>query len=99
MKYYCALNFNVGGAIKKNLTVERVAEDGPLSPGAFQCARRCNKMGPDCAAFGVVAGSSCYLMGAVGGPGLGAWGVGGLAALGGSCSQLLGGGVGVDSEH
>jgi energy-converting hydrogenase Eha subunit B len=66
MKYYCALNFNVGGSIKKNFTVERVAEDGPLSPGVFQCARRCNKMGPECAAFGVVAGSNCYLMGAVG---------------------------------
>ncbi|GBF97656.1 hypothetical protein Rsub_10532 [Raphidocelis subcapitata] len=65
VKYYCALNFNVGGAIKRNTTVERVPEDGPLSPGAFQCARECNKMGSGCAAFGVVAGTSCYLMSAV----------------------------------
>lgn len=28
MKYYCALNFNVGGKIAKNKTVERVAEVG-----------------------------------------------------------------------
>lgn len=66
VKYYCALNFNVGGTIKKNATVERVAEDGPLSPGAFQCARECNKAGTDCVAFGVVQGTSCYLMGSVG---------------------------------
>ncbi|KAI8472430.1 MAG: hypothetical protein J3K34DRAFT_210867 [Monoraphidium minutum] len=65
VKYYCALNFNVGGAIKRNISVERAPEDGPLSPGAFPCARACNRMGPDCAAFGVVAGSSCFLMGSV----------------------------------
>lgn len=65
MRYYCALNFNVGGSIKRNTTVERVAEDGPLSPGAYQCARECNKMGAACAAFGVVAGTNCYLMGSV----------------------------------
>ncbi len=64
MKYYCALNFNVGGVIKANRTVERVAEDGPLSAGAYQCARECNKMGAACSAFGVV-GASCYLMSAV----------------------------------
>lgn len=39
MKYYCALNFNVGGSIKKNTTVERVEQDGPVSPGAFQARR------------------------------------------------------------
>lgn len=67
MKYYCVVNFNVGGSIKRNVSVERVAEDGPLSPGAFQCARECNKMGSGCAAFGVVAGSTCYLMSSVSG--------------------------------
>ncbi|GBF94937.1 hypothetical protein Rsub_07438 [Raphidocelis subcapitata] len=60
-KYWCALSFNVGGAIVKNKTVERAPEDGPLSSGAFQCARECNKMGPGCGAFGVV-GADCYLM-------------------------------------
>lgn len=65
MKYYCALNFNVGGSIKKNITVERVDQDGPLSPGAFQCARECSRMGGGCGAFGVV-GANCYLMSAVG---------------------------------
>lgn len=75
MRYYCALNFNVGGSIKRNTTVERVAEDGPLSPGAYQCARECNRMGAACAAFGVVAGTNCYLMGSVRGLGDGgvAW--------------------------
>jgi hypothetical protein len=84
VKYYCALNFNVGGTIKKNRTVERVAEDGPLSPGAFQCARECNKMGAGCAAFGVVAGSTCYIMSAVrarDGPGGGAGDTSGLHLL------------------
>lgn len=107
VKYHCALNFNVGGKIAKNKTVERVAEDGPLSPGAFQvrvggggwgpaegvggqglwlrccarrgransppqththtpqCARECNRMGAGCAAFGVVAGTNCYIMSSV----------------------------------
>jgi len=65
MKYYCALNFNVGGKVYGNRTVARVAEDGPLSPGAFQCARECNKAGDECAAFGVVAGNSCFLMSSV----------------------------------
>jgi hypothetical protein len=65
-KYWCALGFNVGGAIVRNKTVERVPEDGPLSSGAFQCARECNKMGPTCSAFGVV-GAVCYLMSKVGG--------------------------------
>ncbi len=66
MKYYCAVNFNVGGKIFSNWTVDRVAEDGPLSPGAFRCARECNRAGEACAAFGVVAGTNCYLMRSVG---------------------------------
>jgi hypothetical protein len=76
-KYYCALNFNVGGSIRRNRTVERVPEDGPVSPGAFQCARECNKMGAACTAFGVV-GSNCYLMSAVSRRGGGGRGAAGL---------------------
>lgn len=47
------------------LSLHFVTQDGPLSPGAFQCARECNKMGSGCAAFGVVAGSNCYIMSSV----------------------------------